>query len=243
MRTIRWATVLMGLLMLGVNPAQAEQSTGNAIVSEGNGAAVFIGFGGDRQVDLSWRPGKQYEDSVMLYQVQRSDGPMLESKSRATSFTDRNLQPNSSYTYNLTVFQAVTKKVTVKGVKTQKTSLQRVGANSITVVTLPTMVVNVKAACSSLTALRIWWEKPQNAALNQIAYSVVFAGNVVVSGLSPETLEYTIEDLNLRPYKSKDISVVAENSTGPAKTNAGITAPLALAGSGYPASTVTKCSI
>ena len=100
------ALAVSALLTASAPAAIAEDSNRNAIISEGNGAAVFIGYGGDLSVDLEWRPSKQFDASQMLYQVQRSDGPMLVSRTRAESFKDRNLRPNTYYTYNLTVYQS-----------------------------------------------------------------------------------------------------------------------------------------
>lgn len=50
----------------------------------------------------------------MLYQVQRSDGAMLVSKTSASSLKDINLLPNTSYGYILTVYKSIKKEVTIQ---------------------------------------------------------------------------------------------------------------------------------
>lgn len=220
-----------------INPqfSVAETTTRNAIISEKNGAAVFIGYGGERSVELSWRPSKEFEDSVMLYQVKRSDGPMLESKTRASSFVDKNLQPNTKYTYYLTVFQSVTKQVTLKGQKIQKTTTKNLGTNEITVLTLPSMVVNlrykiIKTTVPCTSSIELTWEAPEHFA-NQLKYSVTLNGNIMVYGLSNSTRTYTIANIvsvntgnatNIYCNGRYETKLIAENDTGQAKINASL---------------------
>ena len=220
---------LIAVGSLAQAPAFAEGDTRNAIVSEGNGAAVFIGYGGNRQVELQWRPSKQYDAATILYQVQRSDGAMLESKKQSTNYIDKNLQPNTEYTYALTVFQLVEKTSIVKGQKITKTLTKVVGKNKITVLTLPSMVVNMRAPLQD-TSLRTdasvtnycsfdvvaEWEAPINATNSPITYSVYLNGNLIAYGITATSYRFT----GLMSNTGHDVKVVAENKTGPATDNA-----------------------
>lgn len=213
------AGLALALVALPAPPAQADDIPPNAIVSEGNGAAVFIGYGGDRTVDLSWRPSKKYEDATMLYQVQRSDGAMLESKTRAASLTDRNLQPNTNYTYRLTVFQSIVKTFVENGEDVKRTITKRVGTNSITVLTLPTMVVGLTAIPAPGGVINVNWQPPQNAANSPITFSVLLDDNVMAYGLTVFSYSLT----GVTAGRTHTVKVVAENAAGQAKTNATIT--------------------
>lgn len=215
------AGLALAMVAMPAPAALADDIPPNAIVSEGNGAAVFIGYGGDRTVDLAWRPSKKYEDATMLYQVQRSDGAMLESKTRAASLTDRNLQPNTNYTYRLTVFQSIVKTFTVNGEDVKRTITKRVGTNAITVLTLPTMVVGLTATTAPATpgVINVNWQPPQNAVNSPITYSVLLDDNVMAYGLT--VFSYTLTGVT--NTKAHSVKVVSENAAGQAKANATIT--------------------
>lgn len=203
------------------DPAMAESGTANSIVSEGNGAAVFIGTGGDRQVTLAWRPSRTYDAATLLYQVQRSDGAMLESKKQSTEFVDKNLQPSTTYRYTLTVFQITEKKAKVNGQWITKSYTKTVGKNSISVLTLPGPVLNLKSTSSGaryevipsaacLNDVTLAWDAPQNAASDQITYTVVMGSNVMAQKVS--TLSYTVT--SVPAFKDNTFTVYAENPTG-----------------------------
>ena len=164
-----------------------------------------------------WRPSKKYEDATMLYQVQRSDGAMLESRTRASSLKDRNLQPNTNYTYRLTVYRSIVKTVTVNGEDVKRTITRRVGTNSITVLTLPTMVVGFKAVPAA-ASISLTWQPPQNAANSRVTYSVELDNNVMAYGL--DALSYVLSGVACG--RSHEVRVVAENDAGPARENARI---------------------
>lgn len=206
---------------LGGQPASAEGGVANAIVSEGSGAAVFIGYGGNRQISLQWRPAKQYDSAVMLYQLQRADGPMLESRQQATTFVDLNLQPNTAYTYKLTVFQLVVKATKVKGQVINKTITKTIGRNQITVTTDPSAVINLRGVLSNLRYVplsqtncqydvTLTWEAPLNTAKTPVTYEVIWNNNIMVRGLS--ALTYSIA--GMPAGAGADIQVLAENATG-----------------------------
>jgi hypothetical protein len=219
---------VVGSLLLiagGAPPAQAETPPPppNAIVSEGNGAAVFIGYGADRQVQMSWRPSKKYEGASMLYQVQRGDGAMLESRTSASSFTDRNLLPNTTYAYSLISFQSLKKTVVItkgpnKGQSITRTITKRVGTNTITVLTLPSMVVGLSATPNE-DGIAFNWQPPQYAT-NPFTYSVVMGGNLMAYGMT--TLTYAVSGLGCG--KKATITVVVENAAGQAPKNASLSA-------------------
>ena len=215
------ATMALALVGMGAGPAHADTPPPpNAIVSEGNGAAVFIGYGGDKQVSLSWRPSKKYEGASMLYQVQRSDGAMLESRTAAAMYKDVNLTPNTTYGYILIAFQSIKKQFTVtkgpsKGQTITRTVTKRVGRNEINVLTLPSMVVGLTAPRITTTSIALTWQAPQYTA-NPVTYSVVCNGNVMAFGLTTGAFELT----GLQPAKGYAISVVTENASGQALVNA-----------------------
>jgi hypothetical protein len=217
----------VGLLFgsLSAAPAHAEDAPPppNAIVSEGNGAAVFIGYGADKAVNLSWRPSKKYEGATMLYQVQRGDGAMLESKTSGSSFKDVNLTPNSTYAYTLITFQSVKrtyviKKGASKGQRVTRTVTKRVGKNQISVLTLPTMVVGLSAT-STLDTVDLAWQAPQYTA-NPVTYKVVMNGNLMGYGLT--TGAFHLGSLSCGSGYS--LTVITQNATGDALTNAKLTA-------------------
>jgi hypothetical protein len=210
------------LLVGGVTPVHAETPPPppNAIVSEGNGAAVFIGYGADKGVSLSWRPSKKYEGASMLYQVQRGDGAMLESRTSAASFNDINLLPNTNYGYILTAFQSIKKSYVItkgpsKGQTIVRTTTKRVGRNSINVLTLPSMVVGLNSPSVTTTTLTLAWQPPQYTA-NPVTYSVIMNSNVMAYGLTTGSFQLT----GLQPSKSYSITVVTENASGQAIHNA-----------------------
>lgn len=214
-RTALIAGLVVALAAFAAPGAVAEETPPNAIVSEGNGAAVFIGYGGTRSVSLSWTPSKQYETASMLYQVQRSDGAMLVSKTRAASYVDPNLQPNTNYGYRLTVFQSIVKNVTVNGEVVQKTITKRKGTNAITVLTLPEMVIGLTAVTHQ-TQIDLTWQPPQNAANSPITYSVKLDGNLMAVGLTTTTFSLP----GLTAQSSYSVEVISENAAGMAKVNA-----------------------
>lgn len=194
----------------------------NAIVSEGNGAAVFIGYGEDKKIFLQWRPSKKYESAKMLYQLQRSDGAMLESKTAANSYRDQGLLPNTTYTYTLTTFRSITKVVTIakgpqKGEKTTKTIVKRVGTNTITVLTLPSQVVALQQTAETPTTATITWQPPQYMA-NPVTYSVYLNGNLQ----GYELTNYTFTITGLEAKKSYTIKVSTVNAAGEAAYNSSI---------------------
>jgi hypothetical protein len=221
----RFIPFVVGSLLLiagGAPPAQAETPPPppNAIVSEGNGAAVFIGYGADRSVELSWRPSKKYEAATMLYQVQRTDGAMLESKTSASKFTDVNLTHNTSYGYRLITFQSIKKKYTVtrgpsKGQVIYRTQTKRVGTNEINVLTLPSMVVGLTASVVG-GAATLTWQPPQYSA-NPVGISVVIGGNVMAYDITTGT--YSFPGTCGTSYA---VVVVVENASGPADDNANL---------------------
>lgn len=217
--------VLAGLLAAGTGtaPATAEGGTANAIISEGNGAAVFIGYGGERSVALQWRPSKNYDAATLLYQVQRSDGAMLESKKQVLAYTDINLQPNTFYTYILTTYQLVEKTAIVKKQRITKTYTKVLGKNQITVLTYPGMVVNFQAntdpssfafspgsASGCVFNSFLTWEPPQNSEKAPISYTVRLNGNVMAYGLGVTSYKL----LNLPTQVAQNVQVYAENATG-----------------------------
>jgi len=216
MKRIAILAIVTGLA-LGAMPAgtaQAEDSPPpNAIVSEGNGAAVFIGYGGDKSVNLSWRPSKKYESANMLYQVQRSDGAMLESKTSASEFKDVDLTPNSVYGYTLITFKALKKTYTMtsgpsKGQTITRTVTRRVGRNQINVMTLPSMVVGLTAS-AGLDSMSLTWQPPQYTA-NPVTYTVTMDGNV---------MGYNITALNFQQgglvcAHSYSVVVLTQNTAG-----------------------------
>ena len=213
------------LLVSGVTPVHAEvpPPPPNAIISEGNGAAVFIGYGDDKGVSLSWRPSKKYEGASMLYQVQRGDGAMLESRTAAASFKDISLLPNTNYGYILTAFQSIKKNYVItkgpsKGQTIVRTTTKRVGRNSINVLTLPSMVVGLNAPSVTATTIALAWQPPQYTA-NPVTYSVIMNGNVMAYGLTTGGFQLT----GLLPNKSYSITVATENASGAAKNNADLT--------------------
>jgi hypothetical protein len=225
MRRVAALALALGFVIagLGAPPVQAEEPPPNAIISEGNGAAVFIGYGGDRFVNLSWRPSKQYEGASMLYQVKRSDGAMLESLTAAASFRDINLLPNTTYGYTLITYQSLKKTYVItkgpsKGQAITRTVTKRVGRNAINVVTLPSMVVNLRVAAISPDSFTLTWEPPQYMA-NPVTYSVVMGGNVMAYGLTSGSYTAT----GLTSNKSYVTVVVVENVTGQAPKNATLT--------------------
>jgi hypothetical protein len=219
------ATALAATLVLLGAPGLAEAETTpppNAIVSEGNGAAVFIGYGADKKVQLSWRPSKKYEGASMLYQVQRGDGAMLESRTAAASFTDVNLVPNTLYSYRLTSYQSLKKTIVLtkgpnKGQRVTRTITKRVGTNSVSVLTLPSMVVALTAS-GKADSIDFTWQAPQYSA-NPVTYSVLIGGNVMAYGLTQGL--YTVSGLTCG--KKATISVIVENAAGQAPKNASLT--------------------
>lgn len=213
---------------LGAGPAHADTAPPpNAIISEGNGAAVFIGYGVDKAVNLSWRPSKKYEGASMLFQVQRSDGAMLESRTAAASFQDVNLLPNTAYGYSLISFLAVKTSYLItkgpsKGQTIVRTKTKRVGTNRITVLTLPSMVVNLKVAAVTGDSATVTWEPPQYTA-NPVTYSVTMGGNVMAYGLTSGS--YTATGLTCATNST--ITVIVQNAAGEAAKNAMVTAKTA----------------
>lgn len=204
-------------LTLGMLPwgsAQAEDTPPpNAIVSEGNGAAVFIGYGGDKVVNLSWRPSKKYESANMLYQVQRSDGAMLESKTSAAEFKDVDLTPNTVYGYTLITFKALKKTYTVqsgpsKGQTITRTVTKRVGRNQINVMTLPSMVVGLTGQ-AGLDNMSLTWLPPQYTA-NPVTYTVTLDGNVMGYSLT----DTKFQQAGLSCSHSYSVVVLTQNTAG-----------------------------
>lgn len=213
-------SILLASLASGPAKAIDEPPPPNAIVSEGNGAAVFIGYGADKSVNLSWRPSKKYESAEMLYQVQRSDGAMLESRTSASSFKDVNLTPNTIYGYRLVTFQSVKKKYLItkgpsKGQTIIRTTTKRVGRNDISVLTLPSMVVGLICPARTTTSITLHWEAPQYMA-NPVTYRVVVDGNDMAYGLTNG--DYTVN--GLESGKTHNVTVVVENSAGQSAKNA-----------------------
>jgi hypothetical protein len=186
----------------------------NAIISEGNGAAVFIGLGGKDQVQLNWRPTKQYEEAKMLYQVRRSDGAILVSKTAATNFTDRQLLPNTAYGYTLTSFLSETKERTIKkgkkkGQKVTRTQVKNVGENYIAVLTLPGEVQGMY----SPKARAVIWQPPVNQT-EPLTYNIYAGSNLWLANYSGLSYEFPA---NIS-FGTKDVQVkvVAVNATGEA---------------------------
>jgi hypothetical protein len=222
MRKTTVLTLAMGMALAGLvaNPAQAEdQPPPNAIVSEGNGAAVFIGYGADKAVNLSWRPSKKYEGATMLYQVQRGDGAMLESRTSASTFRDVNLTPDAVYGYTLITFQSVQKTYVIKkgaskGQTITRTITKRVGKNQINVLTLPTMVVGLSAT-STVDSIDLAWQPPQYTS-TPVTYNVVMNGNVMAYGLTAGGFHLG----SLTCNQSYAITVVTQNASGEAVLNA-----------------------
>ena len=228
----RFATIvaISALLVCGLATVPAHADTAppppNAIISEGNGAAVFIGYGDDKFVALSWTPSKQYEAATMLYQVQRSDGAMLVSKTSASSLKDINLLPNTSYGYILTVYKSIKKEVTIqsgpsKGQKITRTVTKRVGRNSINVLTLPSMVVGLISPAKTPTSITLAWQAPQYTA-NPVTYSVIVDGNVMAYGLTTGGFQVN----GLESGKTHSVTVLTENASGAAKNNADLSIAL-----------------
>ena len=216
MKRIAILAVMTGLT-LGLMPAgnaQAEDTPPpNAIVSEGNGAAVFIGYGGDKVVNLSWRPSKKYESSNMLYQVQRSDGAMLESKTSASECKDVDLLPNTVYGYTLITYKALKKSYTVtsgasKGQTITRTVTKRVGRNAINVMTLPSMVVGLTAS-ADLTSMTLTWLPPQYTA-NPVTYTVTMDGNVMGYNIT----DMRFQQAGLVCSHSYSVVVLTQNAAG-----------------------------
>jgi hypothetical protein len=216
-------SILLACLAGGPAKALDEPPPPNAIVSEGNGAAVFIGYGADKSVNLSWRPSKKYEGGDMLYQVQRSDGAMLESKTSAASFRDINLTPNTIYGYTLITFQSIKKKYLVtkgpsKGQTIIRTTTKRVGRNQIDVLTLPSMVVGIQAT-TGLDSADLVWQPPQYVA-NPVTYSVYLGPNLMAYGLT--TGQFHLGSLTCS--NSYSVTVVTQNATGDSPAPAKIAA-------------------
>jgi hypothetical protein len=186
----------------------------NAIISEGNGAAVFIGLGGKDQVQLNWRPTKKYEEAKMLYQVQRSDGAILVSKTSATNFTDRQLTPNTKYGYTLTSFLSETKERTIKkgkkkGQKVKKTQVSNVGQNYIEVLTLPGEIQGMY----SPKARAIVWQPPLNQS-EPLTYNIYAGSNLWLGNYTGLSYEFP-SDVSFGS-KETQIQVKAVNATGEA---------------------------
>jgi len=219
-------TLVLGLSLAGfvAGPAQADdQPPPNAIVSEGNGAAVFIGYGADKAVNLSWRPSKKYEGATMLYQVQRSDGAMLESRTSASTFRDVSLTPNTAYGYTLITFQSVKKTYVIKkgaskGQTITRTVTKRVGRNQINVLTLPSMVVGLSTT-STLDSIDLTWQPPQYTS-SPVTYNVVMNGNVMAFGLTNGAFRIG----SLSCGTSYLLMVVTQNASGEAAINAKLSA-------------------
>jgi len=229
MRRVAALALALGFMIAGVGVPSATAETTpppNAIISEGNGAAVFIGYGIDRAVNLSWRPTKKYEGAAMLFQVQRGDGAMLESRTAAAAFRDFNLLPNTAYGYSLISYLAVKKSYTItkgpsKGQTIVRTLTKRVGTNRITVLTLPSMVVNLKVASIAGDTATITWEPPQYAQ-NPVTYTVTMGGNVMAYGMT--TGSYTATGLACGT--SPALTVIVENAAGQAPKNAAVAAKM-----------------
>lgn len=202
----------------------------NAIISEGNGAAVFAGYAsGAGKISLRWDPERKYADSTILYQVQRSDGAMLLSKSRATSFNDMNLAPNTNYTYTLTTFEQTSRDVPMRNKKgkvtkvngrvmtMKKTITKAVGKNEITVATIPGQVIGLTVDLPQTKpyngkGLVLSWSPPQESAI-PLTYSVAINGNLRAVGLT--TPSYTEKDpFTLSTTSNVRYEVTATNSSG-----------------------------
>ena len=186
----------------------------NAIVSEGNGAAVFLGLGGDKQNALFWRPTKKYDSERMLYQVQRSDGAIVVSKSSRTNYTDKQLKPNTKYGYTLTSYKQT--KIT-KGKKKGKYKTKRVGKNYIEVLTIPGQIQGLY----SPGGRDLVWQTPFEQS-QPMQYNIYVNNNLWIERYEGTSYTFPAEvDMGRYgpgdPVRTSTVAIKAVNQTGEAK--------------------------
>lgn len=194
---------------LTAGPASAnvfDTPPDNAIVSEGNGAAVFLGLGGDKQTSLFWRPTKKYDSERMLYQVQRSDGAIVVSKSSRTSYTDKQLKQNTKYGYTLTSYKQT--KIE-KGKNKGKYKTKRVGTNYIEVLTLPG---NIQGLYSPGGRSLVW--QPPFELSQPVQYNIYVNNNLWIERYEGTSYTFPAEvSMNKAPANST-VKIKAVNETG-----------------------------
>lgn len=204
----------MGLAAAPASANVFDTPPDNAIVSEGNGAAVFLGLGGDEKNALFWRPTKKYDSERMLYQVQRSDGAIVVSKSSRTSYTDKQLKPNTKYGYTLTSYKQT--KIT-KGKKKGKYKTKRVGKNYIEVLTIPGQIQGLYSDGPRSLVWQPPYEKSQ-----PMQYNIYVNGNLWQERFDGTSYVFPPE-VDMGRYgpgdnpRTSSVVVKAVNETGEAK--------------------------